>query len=56
MERTAAERRERRIRPLTQEEAEFAAEHFHLVYWYLGRRASPPMNGSTPSSSATLTP
>ena len=41
MERTAAERRERRIRPLTQEDAEFAAEHIHLVYWYLGRRGLP---------------
>lgn len=42
MGRTAAQRRERQSRPLAPEEATFAAEHFHLIWWYLGKRGLDP--------------
>ena len=38
MKKTAAEIRARRSRPLTREEADFAAQHFGLVRWYLGNQ------------------
>lgn len=42
MGRTAAERKERQERALTPEEADFAAEHFRLVWWYLWERGLDP--------------
>lgn len=42
MGRTAAEKRARRSRALTPDEADFAANNFYLVWWYLGMRGLDP--------------
>lgn len=38
---TAEEKRARRIRPLTDTEAQFAEAHMGIIFWYLSRRQLP---------------